>query len=55
LELVELIWMSVIGDRVLVIVPPDVGRGQLASVPARLSGQSPSPGDVEAHGAGDDH
>jgi len=55
LELVELVWMPVMGDRVLVIVSPDVGRGQLASVPARPAGQSPMAGDVTADASGDDH
>jgi hypothetical protein len=34
LELAELGCVSVMDDRVLVIVSPDVGRAQLASVPA---------------------
>jgi hypothetical protein len=46
--------MPVMGDRVLVIASPDVGRGQLASVPARPARQSPSPGDVAAPAAGHD-
>ena len=49
-EFVELIWMPVIGDRVLVIASPDVSRVQVASVPASIRGQSPAAGDVGSRG-----
>lgn len=46
LELAEFGCMSVMDDRVLVIVSPDVGRAQFASVPVPERDQSPSAGDV---------
>jgi hypothetical protein len=46
LEFVELTCMPVIGDRVLVIVSPDVCGAQLASGPARAADQSPAAGEA---------
>src|SRR5258707_11993501 len=46
LEFAEPPGMPVMDDRVLVIVSPDVGRTQVASVPARARRHSPAAGDV---------
>src|SRR5260370_40121221 len=44
LELVELIWMRVIEDSVLVMISPDIGRAQSTSLPAHRAPVSPPPG-----------